>query len=390
MTMGTVIVLGYRKGIDDALRRRGLDTFHVVEKYKEALHGRAFRRVADLEDAQEVLRAVIGADVPDVVGVATGHEQGVFTSALLRTHLALPGDRDYGRALRFRDKFLQKAALPGEVARADCVYVTPEASYTALVSDLGTPFVVKPANGFGAARTTAVHSAQQFARIMDDARNRSDVACVAESFVHGQEIHIDGVRWGGQVLWSSVAQYHEPPMKWNEGSILASQILSPEQNPELVPKAQRLSEEVLAALDAPNCVFHLEAFRDGEKLVFSECATRISGAHLPEIVELTHGVNLYDAVVSLALGEDPSATLTPKDPERFFAYIYLRRFEGAELAQADFEKRFPFHEINYPHDGTARTGAYGRVGHAIVSAPTNAELRELITEIVMFNERGRD
>ena len=86
----------------------------------EALHGRPFRRVADLENVREVLGAVMAADLASVcvAGVVTGHEQGVFTVALLRDHFGLPGDSDWTRAPGFRDKYLQKTALPGEVARA--------------------------------------------------------------------------------------------------------------------------------------------------------------------------------------------------------------------------------------------------------------------------------
>jgi len=112
---GTMIVLGYRKGLDAAVRTRGLEAFHVTEKHKPALDGRPACRVAALEDAQEVLRAVAAAGLDDVAGVVTGHEQGVFTAAVLRHHLGLPGDRDFAATLRFRDKHLQKAALPGSV-----------------------------------------------------------------------------------------------------------------------------------------------------------------------------------------------------------------------------------------------------------------------------------
>ncbi|MFI6473157.1 acetyl-CoA carboxylase biotin carboxylase subunit family protein [Streptomyces sp. NPDC050516] len=388
--MGTVIVLGYRKGIADAVARRGLDVFHVERKAKEALAGTRFALVDDLEDAQEVLRTVLGAGLTDVVGVVTGHEQGVFTAALLRDHLGLPGDRDWARALRFRDKYLQKAALPPDVQRARCEYVGPHTTYAELAAGLGTPFVVKPANGAGSVGAAAIGSEREFVRHLGPRRGGADAAWVAESFVGGREFNIDGVWSQGRLRWCSVSRFHERPMSTNTGAVLASQVLSRKENAEFLDGARALAERALGGLGAPDCVFHLEAFEDGDDLVFGECGTRTPGAHHTEIVQLTHGVDLYDLTVGLALGEDAADLLAPKDPDAYFAYIYLRRFEGVELTRADFEKHFSFHELSYPDTvGGGGTGSYGRAGHALVSAPDNARLGELMGRIVEFNESGR-
>ncbi|MFF4183036.1 acetyl-CoA carboxylase biotin carboxylase subunit family protein [Streptomyces sp. NPDC001691] len=387
--MGTMIVLGHRKGIADAVARRGLEVFQVERKMKEALAGTRFALVDDLEDAQEVLRTVLGARLTDVVGVVTGHEQGVFTAALLRDHLGLVGDRDWARTLRFRDKYLQKAALPPDVPRARCRYIGPRTTYAELADGLGTPFVVKPANGAGSVGAAPIASEREFTRHLG-ARGGAGAAWVAESFVSGREFNIDGVWSRGRLRWCAVSRFHERPMHTNSGAVLASQVLSRKENAPFLDRAAALTERALGGLGAPDCVFHLEAFEDGDDLVFGECGTRTPGAHHTEIVQLTHGVDLYDLTVGLALGQDADELLAPRDPEAYFAYIYLRRFEGVELTRADFEKHFTFHELSYPdHPGGAGTGSYGRAGHALVSAPDNARLGELVARIVAFNESGR-
>ncbi|MGW3123460.1 ATP-grasp domain-containing protein [Streptomyces sp. NPDC001107] len=386
--MGTMIVLGHRPGLTKAIERRGLKPFYIVEKYKEALRGSRVQRVHNLEDGQEVMRSLLSADLDDVHGVVTAHEQGVFTAALLRDHLRLPGDGDYALALRFRDKYLQKAALPSGIRRANCRYVDTGTSYAMLAAELGVPFVIKPANGFAAAGTAKILSQSTFDEYLRGQPRDSDVALVAESYVPGDELHVDGVWRGGRILWNSVARYHEPPMNTHDGAILASQILSPTEHPDLVARAGKLATEALGGLKAPDCVFHLEAFHSDGTLVFGECAARLSGAHLPEIVELTYGINLYDSAVSLALGEDASPHLIPQEPAEYFAYVYLRRFPGVTVTKADFEKHFTCHELSYQDDNTGRTGYYGRVGHALVSAPSNAQLTYLINRMTEFNARG--
>ncbi|MFE3414750.1 acetyl-CoA carboxylase biotin carboxylase subunit family protein [Streptomyces mirabilis] len=383
-----MIVLGHRPGLAEAIERRGLKPLYIVEKYKEALRGSRVRRVRNLEDGQEVLRTVLSAEPNDVCGVVTAHEQGVFTAALLRDHLRLPGDGDYTRTLLFRDKYLQKTALPRGIRRARCMYVDTGVDYTTLAAELGVPFVVKPANGFAALRTAKIFSQETFDEYLGEQQRGSDVALVAESFVPGDELHVDGVWCDGRMLWNSVARYHEPPLNTHDGAVLASQILSPKEHPELVAQAGELAAEALDGLEAPDCVFHLEAFHSGGTLVFGECAARLSGAHLPEIVELTYGINLYDSVVCLALGEDASPRLIPQAPTEYFAYVYLRRFPGVTVTKADFEKHFRCHELTYQDDDTGRTGYYGRIGHALVSASSNAQLTNLINRMTEFNASG--
>jgi biotin carboxylase len=312
----------------------------------------------------------------------------VFTAAYLRDRLRLPGNSDSGAALYFRDKYLQKTALPTDVKRARCRYVRTESTFDELAAELGSPFVVKPANGFGAVRTAVVGSIDDFTALVAPSPRRSDVEYVAESFVDGPEMHIDGVWVQGGLRWSSVSKYHSSPLNCVQSGVLASQQVSQVHNPILFEQANHLTERVLGGLGAPDCVFHLEAFQDGEGLTFGECAIRLSGAMAPEIIDLTYGVNLYEVELSLALGEPVQDVLRPREPAAYHAYIFLRRYAGVRLTQADFEQRFPFTEIDYPDAADARVGSYGRIGHAIVSDPDDRRLWELINDIIKFNELG--
>jgi biotin carboxylase len=385
-----VVVLGYRGGLDEAMRRRGLQPFFVVEKVKDALAGREHVRVADMENAQEVLRAVLARDLAGVRAVVTDHEEAVFTAAVLRAHFGAPGDRDHVRTLRFRDKLLQKRALPAGIARARCRHVTPGDAFGDLAAELGVPFVVKPANGFGARRTTVVGSAGDLAAWWEQDAARSDVQAVAESLVRGAELHVDGVWQDGALAWSCLSRYLDAPMRHAEGAILADGLLARDRHPELFARAEALTAEVLAGLGAPDTVFHLEAFEgDDGTLTFGECAIRVAGGKVPEVVWRTYGVDLYEAVLALALGERAEVPREPSEPERYHGYALLRRFPGVELTEAAFREHFALDELDYPAGADARVGAYGRVGHAIVSHPDSDGLQELLADLVAFNRTGR-
>ncbi|MGW5865237.1 ATP-grasp domain-containing protein [Streptomyces sp. NPDC055239] len=386
--MPTMIVIGYRGDLDQALQRRGLDPCYIVQAPASAPDGRRFKRVADIENVHEVLRAVLAARVDDVAGVLTVHEMGVFGAAYLRQQLNLPGNSDSKSALYFRDKYLQKSALPPHIKRAHCRYVAKDTPFLELSGELGDVFVVKPATGAGSLRTNIVRSAEEYARALELFPGQSDVAIVAESFVDAPEVYMDGIWRSGRLQWSSISSNHIAPLSAVQGGILSAHILDRRLHPELFEEAEGLAGQALESLGAPDCVFHMEAFTQEAGLTFGELAIRLPGALSPQVNKLTFGVDLFDVEISLALGEEPAHPLGSGTPDRFYGYILLRRSSDGTLTQKDFERNFSFDEIEYPSSPDASIGPYGRFGQAIVSDPDELKLQKTIDEIVRFNEVG--
>lgn len=386
--MPTMVVIGYRPDLDQALLRRGLSPYYLAQAPSIPPADRRFTLVADMENAQEILRAVLAARIDDVAGVLTVHEMGVFGAAYLRRELGLPGNTDSMSTLCFRDKFLQKSRLPPHVRRARCRYASHDTSFADLAGDLGEVFVVKPATGAGSLRTNIVRSAQEYARALELFSGRSDVEVVAESFVDAPEVYMDGIWQNGSLRWSSMTRYHLSPLSAAQGSVLAAHLLDRRRNPGLFERMETLTRDVLTSLGAPDCVFHLEAFVEEAGLTFGECAIRLPGALSPQINQLTFGVDLFDAEISLALGEELTQNLAYVPPERLHGYLLLRRPAGGRLTREDFERRFSFDDIAYSSSPHTPLGPYGKVGHAIVSDPDEPELQKTIEEIVRFNELG--
>ncbi|MCX4789026.1 ATP-grasp domain-containing protein [Streptomyces sp. NBC_01221] len=385
----TLVCLGYRKGFVEAARQRGLALHFIVEKMKSGLSGLSCTKVADLADTEEVLRAALAAVGTGITGVVTGHEQALFTAAALRSALKLPGDTHLLRCLRFRDKQIQKQSLSAAVPRARCTYLPREnPSFARLAEQLdakGRPVVVKPADGHGAQATRLVSGQTELDAYVSQFPVRSDVQTVAECFVEGEEIHVDGIWSRGEPRWLSVSTYLGPLMGWHEGAAIGDAPLGGAE-PELDARARRFATQVLTELDAPDTVFHLEAFvrPDGE-LVLGEVAARMVGALTAEVLELTYGIDLYGAAVDLALGRTPALPAEPAGPADLFGFVYLTRSPDHELSEASFRKRFDLIELDYPAVDEGRRGSYGRWGHAIASAPTHQQLVDELRAIAAFN-----
>ncbi|MFH9070966.1 ATP-grasp domain-containing protein [Streptomyces alboflavus] len=386
--MPTMIVIGYREDLHRALRRRGLDPHYIVQAPASPPAGRRCTRVADMENVQEVLRAVLSARLDDVAGALSVHEMGVFGAACLRQQLDLPGNRDSKATLYFRDKYLQKSELPPQIKRARCRYVTQDTSHADLVGELGDVFVVKPATGAGSVRTNVVRSPEEFTRAVGVLPGESDVQIVAESFIDAPEVYMDGIWSDGDLLWSSMTRYHHSPLSAAHGAVLAAHILDKRRHAALFQQTEDITRQTLSHLGAPDCVFHLEVFAAESGLTFGECAIRLPGALSPDVNKLTFGVDLFDVEISLALGERIQQPSGDSAPERFYGYLLLRRPDGNTLTQEDFERRFVFDEIQYSSSPETPLGPYGRVGQAIVSDPDELKLRQKIEDIVRFNELG--
>lgn len=383
-----MMVIGYRGDLDLALRRRGLDPFYVVQPPVIPPTGQNFRRVDDMENAQEVLRAVLSVGLDDVAGVLSVHEMGVFTAAYVRQQLGLPGNADSKTALFFRDKYLQKTSLPPHIRRARCRYASTDTAHGDLVDELGDPFVIKPATGAGSLRTRVVRSPEDYAQALKALPGQSDVEIVAESFIDAPEVYMDGIWAKGDLQWSSMTRYHRSPLSAAQGGVLAAHLLDRRRHHRLFEETEDLTRSVLGSLGAPDCVFHLEVFKEESGLTFGECAIRLPGALSPQVNKLTFGVDLFDAEISFALGEGVSRPLDHTAPDRLHGYILLRRPEKGSLTQQDFERNFTFDELEYSSSPDTKPGPYGRVGQAIVSDQDELKLRKTIEDVVRFNELG--
>lgn len=386
--MNKVLLIGYRPGLERAIRRLGYDPVIVLQKMKPGIEALDIILVRSIESPEEVLGAVLRRHpVGDFAAAVTGHEQGVFTTLVARLALNLPGDKDLGRSLVFRDKHLQKMHLGDSVAHAESVPIEPTDTYHCLSRQLGQRFFVKPSSGFGSDGVKLVESASDFEAALPGIA--SSFQYLAESRVVGPEFHVDGVWWDDSVLWLSLARYLDSPYKCNDDGIMADHIVTEVMNSALFTHAEELVGNALSALQAPNGVFHLEAFISEYGLVLGEIAIRPPGGHVPEIIDLTYGVDLFEAHVQAALEQRPSIKARVVNPSPVFGFVYLRRFPGSQLSIDFYRQNFQnICQIELA-DSPTGGGAYNRDGFAIVQAASESHLQAAMLELVEVNGADR-
>ncbi|UED86563.1 ATP-grasp domain-containing protein [Streptomyces profundus] len=295
-------------------------------------------------------------------------------------------------ALALRDKAVQKHLIRAAgVPTARCRRFTDLAAVREGVrsAELVPPFVIKPLAGAAAQHTHVVESSDADTALKEIASGGAQVGpWLVEEYVPGEELHVDGAIRGGEIQVLSVSRYLHQVITVHDGHLVASATL--DDTDPLVARAHRLTERSLAALGHTDGVFHLEAFVDGERLVFGECAGRIGGGLILDAVRAKHGVDLYHAWAAAVLG-CPSPAPVPVDGRRAdsFGWVNLPAPTGRLLnlpTRDEIEAR-PRVVLGQTWAAAGdilsdpRRASHLLVAKALVRAPSEAEVRAGLREV---------
>ncbi|MFJ3958399.1 acetyl-CoA carboxylase biotin carboxylase subunit family protein [Arthrobacter sp. NPDC090010] len=381
----TIVVLGFREGLVEAAAEFG-DVLVIADHQKPGLEKHRHLMVDDIASIDMVTAALGGLEGFMPSAVVTAHEQGVSTCHQLRRRYRHPAGASSATVLRFRDKKVQKDALAPATPRARCEELDIfHSEYSQAVARVGDKFVLKPADGFGSVATRIVASEAEYDSFRAEFSSRGSTRFLAESYISGDEWHVDGVWSKGSFRWSAVSAYTNPPITWVQGQAVGGVPLA---GAEDVAEQAAISfvTETLTQLEAPDAVVHVEIFRrpDGGYF-FSEAAIRVAGAFVPEVLDLTFGRNLYRAEVELALGLMPeTAVATPING--VFGYTYLLRTEHSTKTEAQLFQEHQILKGEYPSADRGRAGAYGRWGYAILRGDDHPEVVHRLGELTRAAE----
>ena len=138
-----------------------------------------------------------------------------------------------------------------------------------------------------------LHDSEQLWRALDQLGD-SQSYFVLEQFVPGDVFHVDSLVNDGQPVFVYPSAYARPPMNvYHEGGVFGSRTL--DRGSALGQALLEINTRTLKALGMVRGANHAEFIRghaDGE-LYFLECAARVGGANIAEMVEFASGVNLW-------------------------------------------------------------------------------------------------
>lgn len=359
----------------------------VAPKDREAARARSAARdvvvVADPTSVEDILAALAraGEDPARFTVVSTMREFALTTMAALA---CVAGARGLSPAVAvaLRDKFVQKRLVRAAGIRvADCWAVDSAEELRAL--PFSGPIVVKPLSGAGARDTHILPDLAARDALADRCiESPSAGAWLVEQFIAGEELHCDGVVRDGEVVFLGVSEYLQNVISIKDGGLVGSYGLRPWQHPKTYDELRRLTADSLEAIGLADGIFHLEVFRSGEEFVFSECAGRVGGGMIHEVVQRQFGVDLVDAWARALLGLPPLPV--PEPDARVHGFVQFRAPAGrvsAAPTEAELLDRpgCAFAAVDlHPGDEVpdAAAASNHKAGKAMVEADDETELRE--------------
>ncbi len=262
-------------------------------------------RVDNALDPRQIAAAVSGlagqmGRVERLVGVL---EQLQVPLAQVREALSIEG-MDENTARNVRDKaqmkrVLQAAGVP--CARYSLVSTAGEAR--SFAGEVGFPLVAKPPAGAGSQATHRLDETQALEGWLQVMPPSPEAPALLEEFLVGEEHTFDSVTVGDTTVWSSIADYHPPPLDvlrnpWIQWTVLLPRDIS---GPDYAG-IHTVGPAALRALGVTDALTHMEWFRrpDGSVAV-SEVGARPPGAQLTSMHGHVHDFDLYKAWAGLVV-----------------------------------------------------------------------------------------
>lgn len=242
----------------------------------------------------------------DDLRIVTLDEDLIPVLGAIRGQLGIPG-QTADEAIRFSDKIVMKEALSGLACLPRFLALPAgeeraDALFDKLRSELGLPFVVKPAAAAGSHGVVTITSLSDWQRWRETPA--SSVACEADEMLRGTLYHVDTILRAGAPATVIPCEYTWPNAEFLHGKNLGSIPLGDGD-----PLARRLADlnmTILEKLEASAGIYHLEAFGSPDgRLTFLEVAARPGGGMIPELYAHVFDVNLHNEMVMASAARSP-------------------------------------------------------------------------------------
>ncbi len=228
-------------------------------------------------------------------------------AATLREHMRIPG-MGLTTMRYFRDKLaMRMQALESGIRVPDFIPVLSHQDIRYYLDHVPGPWVLKPRSEASAIGIKRIDSAEALWPVLESLGDKQSFFLL-EEFVPGDVYHVDSVVSEKEIVFSSVSRYGAPPMAVAQQGGIFTTYLLPAESQEAVSLRQ-LNRDLIKSLGLVRGVSHAEfigARSDGH-FYFLECAARVGGAYICEMVETATGINLWRewARIEIAGGKQP-------------------------------------------------------------------------------------
>jgi biotin carboxylase len=260
-------------------------------------------------------------------------EYDMETASTLREHLRVPG-MGLTTMRYFRDKLaMRMKALAREVRVPDFVPVVNHDDIRYYLEHVPGPWVLKPRQEASAIGIKKINAAEELWPVLEQLGDKQS-SFLLEKFLPGEVFHLDSVVSEGAVVFANVSKYGQPPMNVAQRGGVFTTYTVP-RGSEVDSGLREINRDLIAALGLVRGVAHAEFIRahaDGH-FYFLECAARVGGAYINEMIEAATGLNLWREWARIEVaGGNGSYRLPPLREEYAGVILSLARQEEPDTS----------------------------------------------------------
>jgi biotin carboxylase len=339
--LNLLCITTYEKGQEfmRECKRQGCRVFLVTaEKLRDADWPRdslddTFYLPAEIPLADVVQAVTHLARTQKIDRIVALDEYDMEAASTLREHLRVPG-MGLTTMRYFRDKLaMRMRALDRGVRVPDFVPVFHHEDVRYYLDHVSGPWVLKPRQEASAIGIKKLHAAEELWPVLEQLGDKQS-SFLLEKFVPGEVYHVDSVVSENEVVFANVSKYGKPPMNVAQRGGVFTTFTVP-RGSEADASLRQINRDLIAALGLVRGVAHAEfiqAHADGE-FYFLECAARVGGAYINEMVEAATGLNLWREWARIEVaGGDGSYHLPPLREEYAGVILSLARQEEPDTS----------------------------------------------------------
>jgi biotin carboxylase len=260
-------------------------------------------------------------------------EYDMETASTLREHLRIPG-MGLTTMRYFRDKLaMRMRAIDRGVRVPDFVPVFNHEDIEYYLEHVPGPWVLKPRQEASAIGIKKIHAAEELWPALEQLGDKQSTYLL-EKFVPGEVYHVDSIVSENELVFANVSKYGKPPMNVAQGGGVFTTFTVPRGSEE-DQQLRQINRDLVGALGLVRGVAHTEFIRahvDGH-FYFLECAARVGGAYINEMVEAATGINLWREWARIEVaGGDGSYMLPPTREEYAGVILSLARQEEPDTS----------------------------------------------------------
>ena len=284
-------------------KERGLRVA-AVDRNPDApgLAGADIAKIVDFADVEAVLRATKRLRLEGVLTVSA--DRAVPVVAAVAEARGLPGIGTQTAHLMTHKVAMRRRLGEAGVPQPRFAAVRNLAETRRAVDAVGFPAVLKPADSGGQRGVFRVESLDDVDAHLHEALAASPTGeAILEEFVDGIELNGIVIARDGETIPLTLSDRLRPPgLGFGVGWI---HVYPPTISPDQLDEAERVAAHTVHALGLGTGIAfpQLIAARDG-RVVVVECAARIPGGQMADLVRVAVGVDLVDVQLRMALGDD--------------------------------------------------------------------------------------